>query len=550
MKWLDDMTVKRSWDWVLLGFSVMILVLGGVSLYASHFSRQAFGTLEQIHVRQTSALNRTYIDLLQAQVAMDRAAELIRVPSFDEPEPVIDEAESLMKDARQAFQRFLEIPPQPQQQEAIDALSEQLYALLNVGLSLQLTVLKEGDFASYRSGRGRVSDMNYAFATGADAFLEASEESARRLTEGFEGLVRQGVAVLAVTVAAALLLVLLVRWGVTVNVIRPLQRLLTHFERIAEGDLSARLERRGGNEIGQLYSGLSALQSGLANIVGRVRKSCETLHRGSAGIANGTGNLSSRFEQLATSLEETASSMEQLTATVRRNEDHARQGHGLVRDAHRVASEGSEVMGAAVNRMERLRAAAGQIAETTSAIQGIALQTSILALNASVEAARAGEEGSGFAVVAKEVRDLARRSATLAKDIETRMEQALVEVDDGVALVGKAGGTMEHIVEAVTRVTTIMDDVAVASTEQARGIEQIGEAVVRMDQVTQQNVSVVARAADHADHLRRQADELMAAVASFTLASDGPVSPPGELEQLRLGVRPAEAGIGDGNAVA
>lgn len=550
MKWLDDMTVKRSWDWVLLGFSVMILVLGGVSLYASHFSRQAFDTLEQIHVRQTSALNRTYIDLLQAQVAMDRAAELIRVPSFDEPEPVIDEAESLMKDARQAFQRFLEIPPQPQQQEAIDALSEQLYALLNVGLSLQLTVLKEGDFASYRSGRGRVSDMNYAFATGADAFLEASEESARRLTEGFEGLVRQGVAVLAVTVAAALLLVLLVRWGVTVNVIRPLQRLLTHFERIAEGDLSARLERRGGNEIGQLYSGLSALQSGLANIVERVRKSCETLHRGSAGIANGTGNLSSRFEQLATSLEETASSMEQLTATVRRNEDHARQGHGLVRDAHRVASEGSEVMGAAVNRMERLRAAAGQIAETTSAIQGIALQTSILALNASVEAARAGEEGSGFAVVAKEVRDLARRSATLAKDIETRMEQALVEVDDGVALVGKAGGTMEHIVEAVTRVTTIMDDVAVASTEQARGIEQIGEAVAQMDQVTQQNVSVVARAADHADHLRRQADELMAAVASFTLTSDGPASPPGELEQPRLGVRPAQARIGNGNAVA
>ncbi|MEQ9509864.1 MAG: methyl-accepting chemotaxis protein [Alloalcanivorax xenomutans] len=550
MKWLDDMTVKRSWDWVLLGFSVMILVLGGVSLYASHFSRQAFGTLEQIHVRQTSALNRTYIDLLQAQVAMDRAAELIRVPSFDEPEPVIDEAESLMKDARQAFQRFLEIPPQPQQQEAIDALSEQLYALLNVGLSLQLTVLKEGDFASYRSGRGRVSDMNYAFATGADAFLEASEESARRLTEGFEGLVRQGVAVLAVTVAAALLLVLLVRWGVTVNVIGPLQRLLTHFERIAEGDLSARLERRGGNEIGQLYSGLSALQSGLANIVERVRKSCETLHRGSAGIANGTGNLSSRFEQLATSLEETASSMEQLTATVRRNEDHARQGHGLVRDAHRVASEGSEVMGAAVNRMERLRAAAGQIAETTSAIQGIALQTSILALNASVEAARAGEEGSGFAVVAKEVRDLARRSATLAKDIETRMEQALVEVDDGVALVGKAGGTMEHIVEAVTRVTTIMDDVAVASTEQARGIEQIGEAVAQMDQVTQQNVSVVARAADHADHLRRQADELMAAVASFTLTPDGPASPPGELEQPRLGVRPAQARIGDGNAVA
>ncbi|AFT71343.1 Methyl-accepting chemotaxis sensory transducer [Alloalcanivorax dieselolei B5] len=550
MKWLDDMTVKRSWDWVLLGFSVMILVLGGVSLYASHFSRQAFGTLEQIHVRQTSALNRTYIDLLQAQVAMDRAAELIRVPSFDEPEPVIDEAESLMKDARQAFQRFLEIPPQPQQQEAIDALSEQLYALLNVGLSLQLTVLKEGDFASYRSGRGRVSDMNYAFATGADAFLAASEESARHLTEGFEGLVRQGVVVLAVTVAAALLLVLLVRWGVTVNVIRPLQRLLTHFERIAEGDLSARLERRGGNEIGQLYSGLSALQSGLANIVGRVRKSCESLHRGSAGIANGTGNLSSRFEQLASSLEETASSMEQLTATVQRNEDHARQGHGLVRDAHRVASEGSEVMSAAVDRMERLRAAAGQIAETTSAIQGIALQTSILALNASVEAARAGEEGSGFAVVAKEVRDLARRSATLAKDIETRMEQALVEVDDGVTLVGKAGGTMEHIVEAVTRVTTIMDDVAVASTEQARGIEQIGEAVVQMDQVTQQNVSVVARAADHADHLRRQADELMAAVASFTLASDGPVSPPGELEQLRLGVRPAEAGIGDGNAVA
>lgn len=550
MKWLDNLTVKRSWDGVLLGFSLMILCLGGVSLYASHFSRDAFATLDRIHVRQTSALHRVYIDLLQAQVAMDRAAELVRIPSFDEPEPVIADAEALLENAREAFQVFLEVPADQRQQADIDGLSEALHSLLNVGLGLQLAVLKDGDFASYRSGRGRVNDMNKAFVTRADQFLENAEAQSQQLSHRFDQVVQQTNGVLALIILAALALVLVVRWGITVNVIRPLQRILGHFRTLAAGDLSVPLAQHGNNEIGRLYLGVEQLRNGLATIVGQVRSGCETIHAGTANIARGNGDLSSRFEQLAASLEQTSASMEELTATVHRNDEHACQGRELALGARRVANHGGDVVNGVVNSMARIRTGSEQIAKITSAIQDIAFQTNILALNASVEAARAGAHGKGFAVVAEEVRKLAQRSDSLARDIKARIGNAMDDVNDGADQVEEAGATMARIVEAVSRVSDIMEQIAGASREQTLGIEQVGAAVVQMDQVTQQNVQLVAGTATSADALERQADELMTSVASFTLArEDGADSTLCQFPAPRSNVAPALAGVADGEAI-
>lgn len=517
-KWLDDLTVKRSWDAVLLAFSLLILCLGAVSLYASHFSRDAFATQERLHVRQTGALHRTYINLLQAQVAMDRAAELIRVPSFDEPGPVIAEAEALMQDARDAFQLFLDLPSDSQQLADIDALSEALYSLLNVGLNLQLNLLKNDDFGGYRSGRGRVSDMNKAFTSRADQFLANAEAQSRQLNEGFERVVQQTFWALVFNLLAALALILVVRWGITVNVVRPLQGILQHFRALAAGDLSKPLAQRGNNEIGRLYQGVEQLRKGLADIVGRVRSGSETIHSGTADIARANSDLSVRFEQLAASLEQTSASMEELTTTVERNAEHASRGRELALGAHRVANDGNEAVHTLVNSMDRIRAGSEEIAEISNAIQSIAFQTNILALNASVEAAQAGSHGKGFAVVADEVRKLAQRSDSLARDIKAQIENAVCEVNDGVSHAQQAGSTMERIVDAVQQVTDIMDEIAIASREQSLGIDQVRTAVVHMDQVTQQNVHLVAGAASSAAALEIQADELMTSVESFRLA--------------------------------
>lgn len=538
-KWLDDLTVKRSWDAVLLGFSLMILCLGGISLYASHFSRDAFTTQDRLHVRQTGALHSAYISLLQAQVTMDRAAELVRVPSFDEPGPVIAEAEALLEDARSAFQTFIDVPADPQQQAAIEELSTALHSLLNVGLNLQLTLLKQGDFPSYRSGRGRINDMNNAFVTRADQFLAGAEAQSRQLSAHFDRMVQQTFWVLALNILAALALVLIVRWGVTVNVIRPLQTILNHFKSLASGNLAVALEQRGNNEIGRLYQGVEQLRNGLANIVEQVRSGCETIHSGTADIARGNGDLSSRFEQLAASLEETSASTEELTTTVRRNEEHAEQGRELALGARQVANHGSEVVDGVVESMTRIRTGSEHIATITNAIQAIAFQTNILALNASVEAARAGEHGKGFAVVAEEVRKLAQNSDSLARDIKTQIESAMADVNDGANQVEEAGSTMMRIVDAVSRVSDIMDEIASASREQTLGIEQVRIAVVQMDQVTQQNVRLVAGTAGSAEALERQADELMTAVESFTLTRGGADPSSDQLIEARFDILPA-----------
>ena len=518
MNRLNNMTVKTSWSLVLLAFSVIILLIGGLSIYTSHQSRQSFETLNQTHVERAGALQRTYINLLQAQVAMDRAAELVRVPSFDEPGPVLDQAAAFIEQAQGQFENFLSLTGEGAATQAVAPLADAMARLTDVGLRLQLVLLREGDFAGYRSGRSRLSGMSQDFINAADGFLADSGAAANALVSRFERRVERLDAAMAAAVTAALLIAGAVLWGVTVNVIRPLRDVIGHLDRIADGDLCAAIPSRGDNDIGRLYAGMARMQASLASIVGQVRTSSERIQDAAAQTTQGNTDLSSRFEQLSTSLVETSASMEQLTATVKDNDEHADQAHRLAGDAGGVAARGGDAVARVVETMGRIETRSQRIEQIVGSIEGIAFQTNILALNASVEAARAGEHGSGFAVVAEEVRLLAQNSDRLAKQIRTLIVDSGAEVARGSEQAAQAGDTMAEIVAAVERVSAIMARISSASAEQTRGIEQIGLAVSRMDRVTQQNVTLVAAAAERAETLENQAGLLMSEVSEFRLA--------------------------------
>ena len=216
--------------------------------------------------------------------------------------------------------------------------------------------------------------------------------------------------------------------------------------------------------------------------------------------------------------------MEQLTATVKQNADNARQASQLARDASATAAKGGELAGDVVTTMHDIANSSQKIGAITSVIDGIAFQTNILALNAAVEAARAGEQGRGFAVVAGEVRNLASRSAGGEK-IKVLIDESVSRVKHGSVLVENSGATMQDIVRSVTRVTDIMGEIASASDEQSRGIEQVTQAVTQMDQVTQQNAALVEESASAATALEEQAITLADAVAVFRLADDNFVAP-------------------------
>ena len=289
-------------------------------------------------------------------------------------------------------------------------------------------------------------------------------------------------------------------------------------ENAVDGDLSTRLDanRAKGSAV-KTMEAINQLLDTFSDILLRVREAGETINTAAHEISSGNNDLSSRTEQQASNLEETASSMEQLSSTVRQNAENARQANQMAEAASQVAIRGGDVVGNVVTTMSSINESARKIEDIISVIDGIAFQTNILALNAAVEAARAGEQGRGFAVVAGEVRNLAQRSASAAKEIKELITDSVSKTMEGTKLVESAGETMHEIVTSVQRVTDIMSEITAASAEQSSGINQVNDAVNHMDEVTQQNAALVEEAAAAAESLVEQASTLMDTVNQFKL---------------------------------
>jgi methyl-accepting chemotaxis protein len=320
----------------------------------------------------------------------------------------------------------------------------------------------------------------------------------------------------------AVLCGLILAWIITKGITRPINSAVQVAQAVAAGDLTSHINSTARDETGVLLTALKDMNASLKTIVSEVRSGTDAMSVSTTEIADGNMDLSRRTEDQASSLEETASSIEEMTATVRQNADNAVQGNRLAVLAMDAASKGGAVIASVVATMDDINASSSRMSEIIGVIDGIAFQTNILALNAAVEAARAGEQGRGFAVVASEVRNLAQRSAAAAKEIKTMIGESVAKVDVGSRLVDDAGKTMEAVVVSVGRVTAIMAEITSASQEQSVGIDQINQAIMTMDNVTQQNAALVEQSAAAAQSLQDQSVHLAKVVGKFVLASGEP----------------------------
>jgi methyl-accepting chemotaxis protein len=321
-------------------------------------------------------------------------------------------------------------------------------------------------------------------------------------------------------VLALVVLVVALTLSLRSIVLAPLARFAQAMRDISEGegDLTKRLPESDVAEFKDLSVAFNAFMARMQDVVGRIRQGSDSIALASREIAAGNQDLSQRTEEQAAVLQQTAASMGDLNHAVQRNLEHSAQAASMAAEARDVAQRGGEAVNRVVGTMSSIHSSSKKVVDIISVIDGIAFQTNILALNAAVEAARAGEQGRGFAVVASEVRSLAQRSASAAREISTLIKQSVEQVDAGSSLVQAAGSTMNEIVSAVERVSQLMTDMQSATHSQARGIDQITDAVKQMDATTQKNAALVEQAAAAAESMQEQSQSLNSAVGSFRIA--------------------------------
>ncbi|OZI35131.1 methyl-accepting chemotaxis protein [Bordetella genomosp. 1] len=511
--------------WVMGFFAVLIALVGAM---AAFFLQQNYESVQRVNdltgrAKEVEIINS---DMLRARVSLMVAARHLQESGWGSGENAGAAATKTLKDATDLLTgvrtRFSEFQKNMLEDDTGRQLSMNLVrryrSYIDDGVDTMVEALRSEDYSTFYMVNNEYGTPRSA------AFIDALNEFGKYIDSEQQATITsaktnfdRALMAVAAAVVLALLLMIIARIVFGRLVVRPLIEAGQHFDRIAAGDLTARVDVRNSNEIGQLFAALKRMQESLTRTVSQVRRGVDEINVGAQEISAGNTDLSSRTEQQAASLEETAASMEELASTVKQNADNARQANQLAASASDVAERGGSAVSEVVHTMEAISGSSRKISEIVSVIDGIAFQTNILALNAAVEAARAGEQGKGFAVVAGEVRSLAQRSAQAAKEIKVLIEDSVSKVGTGSQQVERAGNTMQEIVASVKRVTDIMGEISAASEEQSSGIDQVNRAVAQMDEVTQQNAALVEEAAAAAGSLQDQAQRLAEAVAVFKI---------------------------------
>ncbi|BEU25717.1 methyl-accepting chemotaxis protein [Paraburkholderia sp. 22B1P] len=531
---LKTVKIRSLLSIVLFLLSVLLALVGIVGIYGIHSTNVALGNAAD-NVPTAIYVLAQQENIARARLQLDRLAAV-----HDETvvEFTLQSAQAYLAESDRAWSMYKTFPSGDDERRLAADLENARNDLRGNGLDPLIVAVKSSDVDTARSLAFEILPRLYRKFSDATVKLSQFQvrDASRLVAEGKSH--ERFTIFLMISSAGFGLLCSSVSWLVLRSAIaRPLSAATRHFGEIEDGNLTNRIVVIRDDELGALMRSLERMQVGLRDTIKTIRAGAEGVAYAANEIASGNADLSKRTEEQAASLEETAASMEELTTTVKQNAYNIKQASSSAIKANETATLATDSVSRLSATMKDLKDQSGKIAEITSTIESIAFQTNILALNASVEAARAGEQGRGFAVVANEVRSLAQRSGTAAREIKELIDRSVGRVDAGAMQAVEAAQRMAEMLSAIEVVASLLNEISIASREQTLGIEQITTAVAHMDEVTQKNAALVEQVAAASISLREEAASMEGVVLRFrvkeTSLTKGNWSDDGEMQEAQ-----------------
>ncbi|AMO50848.1 Methyl-accepting chemotaxis sensory transducer [Enterobacter sp. FY-07] len=516
---LKTLSIRTGLLSLLAVMTLLLLLVSGIGVYALNKSSSSLERISLLQGEKMARLSEGYTQILRARNEAGQAVRMMEVGLLDDAAKSVKMINAEITEGEKSLTSVINAGVEDEKGAALLAQVAKSYGdYVSQGITpMQDALNKQSADTYYELLESKLIPISRQFDTDMQAFQvwgEARGKAEVTAVQSSKNVVMMLIMVVALLVAGIIVLAWL---ALRHMLLKPLETSIQQLEHVAAGDLTSTTTGAASVEFNRLNAAIEEMRQSLVDSVTRVRDASSQIDTGSRELAAGNVDLSQRTESTATSLEQTAASMEQITATVKLNADNAEQAHKLAQTVSDTADRGSEMVCYVIEKMRDISGSSDRIADILSVIDAIAFQTNILALNAAVEAARAGEQGRGFAVVAGEVRNLASRSAESAKEIRALISSSQAHVSEGSDLAMQAGETMDEIAEEVLRMTKLMREIANASQEQSRGIEQVNIAVSQMDETAQQNAALVQQSSAATRSLEEQSRELLQAMASFRL---------------------------------
>ncbi len=516
MKWFNNLKVSTKVLLSCLVFMFVIIAITGQSYFATERSNDGFKEFYNDKFMPVRWLNRTMRNVLQRRIDMLQAIEASQEKNYNEMNKRLESAQKLRVENADLLKKYMDLKMDPKEKKLADEFMVLFNDLGVVYQAFEAALLANNQKLALQKEEEWLKDYR-PLREKLDGLIALQADDAKILMDEMERAGRQGAMLLMILFAFSIVAGVIITIILTRSVAGPVRKGLMFAQKIADGDLTERIDLDQKDELGQLGNALNKAADNLENMVSNIIVASQNLAQAVDQISSGNQNLSQRTSEQASSLEEIASTIEEASATINQNADNSNNANHMSSESSRLAKEGGAIVMSAVQAIIEVNQSSKKISEIITVINEISFQTNLLALNAAVEAARAGEQGRGFAVVAGEVRNLAQRSGTAAKEIGVLIKDSTEKVNIATDLANKSGEALNVIVKGTNDVGKMISEIAASTLEQKQGMNQINIAITEMDTMTQQNAALVEETASASEEMASQAREMLEMMKAFKI---------------------------------